>query len=178
METDIDRAVSAARSAFDSGPWPEMSPHERGEFLQAMATEFGARTSDLAEAWPREAGALRSISQFSAAMAARAFEFYAGLADKFAFEEQMSPTAGGAFGLLAREPVGVVGAIIPWNFPTALLAYKVAPALLAGCPVILKLSPEAPVEGYVAAEIGGLRMRYVWTGMRVVDPHHRVGRAA
>ena len=71
----------------------------------------------------------------------------------FEFETPMTPTMGGEFGLLVREPVGVVGAIIPWNAPMSLTTYKIAPALLAGCTVILKASPEAPGEAYVVAEI-------------------------
>ena len=81
------------------------------------------------------------------------FDYYAGLADTFPFEEQAQPTMGGKFGLLVREPVGVVGAIIPWNAPLSLITYKIAPALLAGCTVVLKSSPEAPGEAYVIAEI-------------------------
>ena len=68
------------------------------------------------------------------------FDYYAGLADTFPFEEQAKPTAG-EFGLLVREPVGTVGAIIPWNAPLSLISYKIAPALLAGCTVVLKSSP-------------------------------------
>ena len=78
---------------------------------------------------------------------------YAALADTFPFEEECPPTTGGAFGLLVREPVGVVGAIIPWNAPVALICHKIGPALLAGCTVVLKSSPEAPGEGYVFAEV-------------------------
>ena len=88
----------------------------------------------------------------SADEAAAAFEFYAGLADTFPFEERRHPTIGN-FGLLVREPVGVVGAIIPWNGPLQLISYKIAPALLAGCTVVLKSSPEAPAEGLIISEI-------------------------
>src|SRR3954469_17790114 len=78
---------------------------------------------------------------------------YAALADTFPFEEECRPTGGGEFGLLVREPVGVVGAIIPWNAPVALICHKIGPALLAGCTVVLKSSPEAPGAGYVFAEV-------------------------
>ena len=81
------------------------------------------------------------------------FDFYAGLADTFPFEERAQPSMGGEFGLLVREPVGVVGAIIPWNAPIGLISYKIAPALLAGCTVVLKSSPEAPGDAYLFAEI-------------------------
>jgi acyl-CoA reductase-like NAD-dependent aldehyde dehydrogenase len=79
------------------------------------------------------------------------FNAFADMASTFPFEEPAKPEAG-EFGLLVREPVGVVGAIIPWNAPMALISYKVAAALLAGCTVILKSSPEAPGEGYLIAE--------------------------
>jgi aldehyde dehydrogenase (NAD+) len=81
------------------------------------------------------------------------FRYYADMADDFPFEERHQPTAGGNVGLLVREPVGVVGAIIPWNGPVGLISNKVAPALIAGCTVILKASPEAPGEAYIFAEI-------------------------
>src|SRR6185436_5139570 len=82
------------------------------------------------------------------------YRYYAGLADTFPFEEQRQPGLGsGNVGLIVREPVGVVTAIIPWNAPASLIAYKCGPALLAGCTVILKTSPEAPGAGYVLAEV-------------------------
>ena len=79
------------------------------------------------------------------------FEQYAALADTFPLEEPAKPSMPG-FGLLVREPVGTVGAIIPWNSPLGLIPHKIGPALLAGCTVVLKLSPEAPGEGYLVAE--------------------------
>ncbi|MEP7022713.1 MAG: aldehyde dehydrogenase family protein [Actinomycetota bacterium] len=98
---------------------------------------------------------MHKIAAHAGACAARTFDYYAGLADTFLFEELAQPSVGG-FGLIVREPVGVVGAIIPWNAPMGLISYKVAPALLAGCTVILKSSPEAPGEGYLPAEEAGL----------------------
>src|SRR5581483_10631231 len=77
---------------------------------------------------------------------------YAAMADTFPWNEEATPTMGGKFGLIVREPVGVVGAIIPWNAPLQLLTHKLGPALLAGCTIVLKLSPEAPGEGYLIAE--------------------------
>jgi acyl-CoA reductase-like NAD-dependent aldehyde dehydrogenase len=150
---DIARAVDAARRAFDSGPWPRMSHAERAEYLRAMAAALRRRGDDVGEIWPRESGVLHGIAKNAAAGAARKFEYYASLADTFPFEEEARPTAGGEFGLLVREPVGVVGAIVPWNVPMTLISNKVAPALLAGCTEVLKSSPEAPGEGYVLAEV-------------------------
>jgi aldehyde dehydrogenase (NAD+) len=150
---DISRAVGAAREAFDAGPWPRMSHAERAGYLQAIAAGLRKRADDVGQIWPREAGVLHGIAKGAAKGAARAFEYYASLADTYAWEEQASPTAGGQFGLIVREPVGVVGAIIPWNGPLSLITYKLAPALIAGCTVVLKSSPEAPGEGYVIAEV-------------------------
>ena len=110
------------------------------------------RGEDLGQIWPRESGVLAAIARHSGAGSAQTFGYYAGLADTFPFEEPAKPSAGD-FGLIVREPVGVVGAIIPWNAPMSLISYKVAPALLAGCTVILKSSPEAPGEGYILAEV-------------------------
>jgi aldehyde dehydrogenase (NAD+) len=150
---DIQRAVGAARIAFDDGPWPRLSHAERADLLRALAVGLQARRDDLADVWPRETGTLYSVARHAADDGAGAFEFYASLAGSHPFEVPMTPTEGGTFGLLVREPVGVVGAIIPWNGPMRLIAYKVAPALLAGCAVVLKSSPEAPIEGYIVAEL-------------------------
>src|ERR1700761_3070212 len=113
---DISRAVGAARNAFDSGPWAALSHGERAEYMRAIANGLRERAGDLAQVWPREAGALFSIATGSAEGAAQTWEYYAGLADTYPFEERATPTMGN-FGLLVREPVGVVGAIIPSNGP-------------------------------------------------------------
>ncbi len=149
---DISRAVGAARTAFDQGPWASLSHAERAGYLRAIAAGLRERATDLSQVWPREAGALYSIATGAAEGAAQTWEYYAGLADTYPFEELATPSIGD-FGLLVREPVGVVGAIIPWNGPLGLISYKLAPALLAGCTVVLKNSPEAPAEGYVLSEI-------------------------
>ena len=159
QEADVSRAVAAARTAFDEGPWPRLSHEQRAGYLRGIAEGLRARAADLGEIWPRESGVLQFIAAPFAMMAAQTFDFYAGLATTFPFEEPATPTAGGEFGLIVREPVGVVGAIIPWNAAIGLIANKIAPALLAGCTVILKSSPEAPGEGYLvaaAAEAAGL----------------------
>ena len=149
--SDISRAVAAAREAFDSGPWPWLTHHQRAEYLRAIGAELQRRTEDFGQIWPREAGVLHAVARYAGIGAQQTFDAFAGLADTYPFEEPAKPSAG-KFGLLLREPVGVVGAIIPWNAPLGLISYKVAPALLAGCTVILKASPEAPGEAYVLAE--------------------------
>jgi acyl-CoA reductase-like NAD-dependent aldehyde dehydrogenase len=92
-----------------------------------------------------------AIAKFAATAMQKDFDTYAALAETFAFEETATPGMGG-FGLLVREPVGTVGAIVPWNSPHGLIPHKIGPALLAGCTVVLKMSPEAPGAGYVTAE--------------------------
>ena len=147
------RAVAAAREAFDEGPWPRMSHAQRAEFLRAIAAGLGGAGRGPGQIWPRESGVLHAIAKGSVAGASATFDYYAGLADDLPLRGAGAAQLGRQFGLLVREPVGVVGAIIPWNAPLSLITYKIAPALLAGCTVILKSSPEAPGEAYVLAEI-------------------------
>jgi aldehyde dehydrogenase (NAD+) len=148
---DISRAAEAARQGFDTGPWPRLTHAERAGYLRAIGAELSRRSEDLGQIWPRESGILHAIARFGGMGAQITFNAFADLAGTFPFEEPAKPEAG-EFGLIVREPVGVVGAIIPWNAPMALISNKVAPALLAGCTVILKSSPEAPGEGYLIAE--------------------------
>ena len=148
---DMDRAVTAARTAFDDGPWSRFTHVERAEYMYAFGKALRERGDVLAQIWPRESGALFSAAQASGETAT-ILEYYAGLASTYAWEEVVPPTAG-KFGLKVREPVGVVGAIVPWNGPLWLALYKIAPALLTGCTTILKASPEAPGAAYVIAEI-------------------------
>ena len=151
-EADMSSAVAAARRAFDEGPWPRMTHAERAGYLRAIGKGIRSRADDICRIWPRESGVLQAHARAMVAGAANDFDNYAALAETFPFEERVTPSAG-EFGLVVREPVGVVGAIIPWNGPIGLIAHKVAPALLAGCTVVLKSAPEAPGEGYVMAEI-------------------------
>jgi acyl-CoA reductase-like NAD-dependent aldehyde dehydrogenase len=149
---DISRAVGAARQAFDDGPWARLTHAQRAEYITALGAAVAERGDALSQLWPRESGVLYSTSQYSGRIASGALAGYAALADTFPFEEECPPTGGGKFGLLVREPVGVVGAIIPWNAPVALICHKIGPALLAGCTVVLKSAPEAPGAGNVFAE--------------------------
>src|SRR5438094_1725536 len=135
---DMSRAVAAARQAFDEGPWPRLSHAERAEYLRAMGAGLQERNDVLGQLWPRESGTLFNQAQYAGIIGSSALESYAALADSFPFEEECPPTGGGKFGLLVREPVGVVGAIIPWNAPVMLITHKIGPALLAGCTVVLK----------------------------------------
>ncbi|TPW78244.1 aldehyde dehydrogenase [Schumannella sp. 10F1B-5-1] len=152
-EADVDAAIAAARTAFDLGPWPRLTHAERAGYLQAIADALEARLADAAGLWVRESGIVHAAAQASVARVPQTFARHARLADDYPFEERHAPTAGGEYGLLVREPVGVVAAIVPWNVPLGLAAHKIAPALLAGCAIVLKASPEAPGSAYLLAEI-------------------------
>ncbi len=149
---DVDRAVAAARTAFDDGPWPRLAHAERAEWLGRIADTWKTKSELLAETWTRESGVLHAMAKRAVLGPVQTFRFHAGLAATFPWEEP-HVTSDGKRASLVREPVGVVGAIIPWNAPNALIAHKTAPALLAGCTVILKASPEAPSAAYLLAEI-------------------------
>jgi acyl-CoA reductase-like NAD-dependent aldehyde dehydrogenase len=148
---DVDRAVSAARLAFDEGPWPRTPPAERAEVLRRAAKLLHGRAADIAHVTTNEMGC--AISQAPTAqtgMVARVFDYYADLIDTYEFERQVV-TADRA-GLVVFDPVGVVAAIIPWNAPVTLAAWKAAPALAAGCTIVIKPPPEAPLSGFILAE--------------------------
>ncbi|MDX2276932.1 MAG: aldehyde dehydrogenase [Hyphomonadaceae bacterium] len=149
---DVNRAVAAARDAFDNGPWSRMSHKDRAGYMNALASELTKRAADIATIWPNEMGILHSVASAVAPGAGGFFQYYAGLADTFAWEEEHKTATGAKLGLLVREPVGVVGAIVPWNGPIMIAAFKIAPALIAGCTVVLKASPEAPGHALLLAE--------------------------
>lgn len=148
---DIDRAVAVARAAFDEGPWPRMTPDQRGDVLARTAELLRKRESDIAGITVDEMGC--AISQATTAqtgLVAPVFEYYAELIRTFDFERRV--VTGERAGLVTNEPVGVVAAIVPWNAPVTLAAWKTAPALAAGCTVVLKPPPEAPLSNFVLAE--------------------------
>ncbi|HEY6532638.1 MAG TPA: aldehyde dehydrogenase [Acidimicrobiales bacterium] len=149
--TDVDHAVAAARQAFDEGPWPRMNPDERADALQRVAEALRGRTADIAGVTVDEMGcAVSQAPQAQTGMVAPLFDYYAGLSRTFEFERRVITADRG--GLVTQEPVGVVAAIIPWNAPVTLSAWKAAPALAAGCTVVIKPPPEAPLSNFVLAE--------------------------
>jgi aldehyde dehydrogenase (NAD+) len=150
---DVDRAVAAARSAFDLGPWPRMTPQARAAYLNTIADGIANRATDFGHAWTSQTGALASSATAFSASLADVMRGFAALAVDFPFIERHPTTSGARMGLRVREPVGVVAAIIPWNAPLMLIVMKLAPALLAGCTVVIKSSPEAPAEAYLLADI-------------------------
>jgi aldehyde dehydrogenase (NAD+) len=147
---DVDAAVAAARRAFDDGPWPRMRAAERGKYLRAITDDLMRRAQSLADLWTLQMGAPAKFATAMAASPARLFAKDADLAESYAFE-QPRPRDGGV-GVVVREPVGVVAAILPWNAPFGLACVKLAAALAAGCTVVYKPAPETPLDALVIAE--------------------------
>ncbi|MGY2067259.1 aldehyde dehydrogenase [Blastococcus sp. SYSU DS0619] len=148
---DMDAAVAAARKAFDEGPWPRMSPAERSAALRRVAEEVGKRIPAMEASFTAEIGAPAVISQAFHANATAIWDDAATLAGTIVLEEQRGLPGGGT-ATLVREPVGVAAVIIPWNGPVATASLKIAPALAAGCTVVLKPAPEGPVSVLLLAE--------------------------
>ena len=152
-EGDIDKAVAAARTAFDHGPWPRMTPAERAEILSKVAAQIMAEMDDMAAIITQEMGSPISFSGMGQVLApTMIFNYYADLATTYAFDEvragMLNPQV-----LVTKEPVGVVGAIAPWNVPLFIAAAKLAPSLAAGCTVVYKPAPETPFDAFRLAEI-------------------------
>ena len=141
--TDIDRAVKAERAAFDSGPWPQTSAAERGRILYKLAEKIRQNSAHLAEIECRNTGKPIVEAEFDIADVATCFEYYAGLANKVL--GHVNPVPANALSFTLREPVGVAGQIIPWNYPLLMAAWKLAPALAAGCTCVLKPAEQTPL---------------------------------
>ncbi|MBB6172419.1 betaine-aldehyde dehydrogenase [Nocardiopsis mwathae] len=149
---DVDRAVEAARTAFDHGPWPRMAPAERGAVLARLADLYEARLDEVAGLITAEMGAPLNFSQAAQApLPQRMLAYYGGLADDVTWEETRPGLLGPSH--VVREPVGVAAAITPWNVPQLLIVAKVAPALLAGCTAVVKPAPETALDPYLLAEL-------------------------
>jgi betaine-aldehyde dehydrogenase len=143
---DVDRAVHAAREAFEA--WSRTPPALRAERLQAIHEGLKARSEEIARTIAIEVGTpLKLAQRIQAALPVSSFGLYAKLAAEFAFEEEVGNS------LVVREPVGVVAAITPWNYPLHQIAAKVAPALAAGCTVVLKPSEVAPLNAFILTDI-------------------------
>lgn len=151
---DAEVAVRAARAAFDHGPWPRMSGAERAKYLRAMATGIRARLPELARLEVMDNGKPLPEAEWDLADAAGCFDFYAGLAEELDGEVEDVALADGRFTARAvREPLGVAVAIVPWNYPLLMASWKVAPALAAGCTMILK---PAETTSLTALELGAI----------------------
>lgn len=157
---DVDRAVRAARKAFDSGPWPRMTGGERAAVLRRIAAGIRESHQELAEIEVRDNGKPLPEAMWDIGDTAGCFDFYADLAEQLDDNrERPVPLSDARFSSVARkEPIGVAGAIIPWNFPMLMAAWKVAPALAAGCTMVLKPSELTPLTAlrlaYIADKAG------------------------
>lgn len=150
---DVDRAVSAARVAFDSGPWPTMSGTERADHLKRLADELAARRDDIARTITAEAGFVAAFcGPLHVDGAIEILRYYADLARAEDLEEVRHSAMAQANVRVRRCPVGVVAALVPWNIPLLGALSKVAPALAAGCTVVYKPAPATPFTGYLLAE--------------------------
>ena len=142
-EQDIDRAVKAARAAFDSGAWPATTAQERGRILLRHAERVRKESAKLAELESRNCGKPIVESEYDIADVATCFEYYGGLATKVL--GHVNPVPDNALSLSLREPIGVAGQIIPWNYPLLMAAWKLAPAIAAGCTCVLKPAEQTPL---------------------------------
>jgi len=154
---DLDAAVRAARRAFDDGKWASMAASRRAKVLYKMAQLIGDRLQDLMLLEVRDNGKAIATAKGEFGAIVDCFEFYAGAVTKN-YGQTLPPPLPTYLAATYREPVGVVGAIVPWNFPMLLASWKVAPALAAGCTVVLKPAPATPLTalelGRIALEAG------------------------
>ena len=149
---DMDRAVAAAREAFDKGPWPRMSPSERAGYLRRLAVALRARANDLAVAQTRSMGAVFTQNLEYTGHAIGFLDMYADIGEAYDWERDEPTVFPNSRAKLVSEAVGVVAAIAPWNGPLYLMMPKLAPALMAGCTVIMKPAPSTPLEALIVAE--------------------------
>ncbi|MBQ0923522.1 aldehyde dehydrogenase [Saccharopolyspora endophytica] len=149
---DVDRAVDAARRAFDESGWAKTPPAERAEVLNRFADALEKRSEQVTRTVSQQNGMPLSLSeQFEGGYAVALLRYYAGLATSTEFEERR-PSPLGFDTMVQRSPVGVVAGIVPWNYPVVLAVTKIAPALAAGCTLVLKPSPGTVLDCFVLAE--------------------------
>ncbi|MCW2623265.1 MAG: putative aldehyde dehydrogenase, partial [Frankiales bacterium] len=157
-ETDVRRAIAAAREAFDEGPWPRMTPTERSKVLLRMAEIMRRRQAEIADLDIAEVGRSRMMSEsiFVDIPIAHWEDMAGRVLLSYAFEQAMLPQVndyGVGQGVVQREAYGVASIITPYNAPFFLACFKLAPALAAGCTTILKPSPNTPLSAFLMAEI-------------------------
>jgi len=149
-EKDVNRAVAAAKAAFDSGAWPQTTAQERGRILFRLAERVRKEAPALAELEARNSGKPIVEAEYDINDVATCFEYYGGLATKVL--GSVNPVPDNAMNFTMREPIGVAAQIIPWNYPLLMAAWKLAPAIAAGCTCILKPAEQTPLT---ALEFGG-----------------------
>ncbi|KAG4141176.1 hypothetical protein ERO13_D06G059800v2 [Gossypium hirsutum] len=152
---DVDLAVKAARHAFDYGPWPRMSGSERGRMMMKLADLIEENVEEIAALDAVNGGKLFTLCKaIDIPGAARTLRYYAGAADKI--HGTVLKMSKGLQGYTLREPIGVVGSIIPWNFPTTMFFMKAAPALAAGCTLVVKPAEQTPLSALYYAHLAKL----------------------
>ena len=148
---DVDRAVVAARVCFESDGWRKLAARDRGARLARAADVLERRADEFARLETLQNGKPLFESKIDVAMTVETLRYYAGWADKITGDTL--PVSGEFFAYTLKEPIGVVGAIVPWNFPLNLASWKLAPALAAGCTVVLKPAEETPLTALLLAEV-------------------------
>ncbi|WP_436640813.1 aldehyde dehydrogenase family protein [Microbaculum sp. FT89] len=151
---DVDLAVAAARKAFESGPWPSMNPIERGKLITRLAMRIEELADELAEIEAIDGGKPLAFARHGDMTQVYAtYHYMAGWASKLNGEQIQVTSGGDVLAYTLRQPVGVAGLILPWNFPQVLLSYKLAPALATGCTVVIKPAEQTPLSSIRLAEI-------------------------
>src|SRR5918996_1180730 len=151
-EADVDRAVEAARAAL-AGPWGKTPPNERSRLLHALADSLQENRKEVAEPETRNVGKALASVKAELAQAVENFRFYGSAVASIAGR---SNTLGGSLlSYTLKEPVGVCAQIVPWNYPLMLATWKLAPALAAGCTVVLKPDPATPLSALRLAQLAG-----------------------
>src|SRR6187549_769902 len=149
---DIEKAVKAARRALEEGPWATMSARDRGRLLYKLAQLIDANRRELAMLDTLDKGKpIRESFNVDVPQASEVIAYYAGWADKI--HGDTIPVSGPFFNYTRREPVGVIGQIIPWNFPLLMAAWKLGPALATGCTVVLKPAEQTPLSALRLGEL-------------------------
>ncbi|MFB4165875.1 aldehyde dehydrogenase [Alteribacillus sp. JSM 102045] len=148
---DVDRAVAAARTAFETGKWPKQTAAKRARLLNKIASIMRDRFDTLVEVEVLNSGKTVAAAQGQVLQAIEDFEFYAGAISTYS--GSTNPMPNGFFNYTQKEPVGVCAQIIPWNYPLMMAAWKIAPALAAGCTIVLKPASYTPLTSYMLADI-------------------------
>ncbi len=149
---DVDKAVKAARTAFERGPWRKISAAERGRMLNRLADLIEKNADDLARLEALDNGKPYAVALAAdLALTAACYRYYAGWADKV--QGRTIPVSGDYFCYTRHEPVGVVAQIIPWNFPLLMQAWKLAPALATGNTIVMKPAEQTPPTPRVARRV-------------------------
>ena len=148
-ETDVDHAVRSAESAGTA--WAALDPNERAEVLRRIADAFEVRSDEFSDLISRQNGTPISIARSMQSQVAVCYRYFADLAEGLTAEQYVKTASGDA--LVRREPVGVVGAITPWNGPQPLIAWKLGPALAAGCTAVIKPAPETSLDAFMFADV-------------------------